>query len=172
MELIEKALAIAVCAPTGSNRQPVQWLVVHKKKDVAKIGAHVVDWMRHLLKTQPQMAMLLNMDTLVSQWDSGVDRICRDAPHLVFAYASNEFGSGAADCHIALSYLELVLPSMGLGSCWAGYVTYAVNQWPGLAGMLNLPDKHTCHGGVMMGFPKFKYHRAPLRNAPVIKYYE
>lgn len=51
----------------------------------------------------------------------GADRICRDAPQLVFAHASNEFGSAAADCHTALAYLELALPGFGLGSCWAGH---------------------------------------------------
>ena len=139
-------LGIACSAPTGSNRQPVQWLVIDRKKDVEKIAAHVIDWMRYVSKTHPEIAETLNMGTLISEWDEGTDRICRDAPQLVFAHASNEYGSAAADCHTALAYLELTLPGFGLGSCWAGYVNYAAGQWPPLAGELNLPDNHTCHG--------------------------
>ncbi|MCF6247894.1 MAG: nitroreductase family protein [Desulfobacula sp.] len=170
-KLFEKALHIACCAPTGSNKQPVQWLVVNKKQDVVKIGTHVIDWMRHVAKTLPKIALTLNMDILIAQWDQGIDRICRDAPQLVFAFCSDEFGSGAADCHTAMAYLELALPGIGLGSCWAGYVNYAAGQWPGLKKTLNLPDNHTCHGAMMVGYPKFKYFRAPKRNAPVIQYY-
>jgi nitroreductase/NAD-dependent dihydropyrimidine dehydrogenase PreA subunit len=170
-DMFEKALAVACCAPTGSNKQPVKWLVIHKKSDVVKIGAHVIDWMRYVLKTLPQVASELNMETLISQWDQGVDRICRDAPQLVFAYAADEAGSAAADCHTAIAYLELALPGFGLGSCWAGYVNYAAGQWPDLAKELNLPANHTCHGALMVGFPKFKYARAPKRNAPDIHYH-
>lgn len=170
-DVFEKALAIACCAPTGSNRQPVKWFVINKKSDVVKIGAHVIDWMLYVSKTHPQIAELFNMETLIAEWNKGVDRICRNAPQLVVAYASDEFGSAAADCHTALAYLELALPGYGLGSCWAGYVNYALGQWPNLAKELNLPEKHTCHGTLMVGFPKLKYFRAPKRNAPDIQYH-
>ena len=170
-ELFEKALSIASCAPTGSNRQTVKWLVIENRADVQKIAAHVIDWMRYVAQNHPEIAQSLNMESLISQWDNGIDRICRDAPQLVFAYGSDEQGSGAADCHTALAYLELALPSFGLGSCWAGYANYAAGQWPPLAKMLNFPEKHSCHGAVMTGFPKFKYARAPKRNAPDILYH-
>jgi nitroreductase len=127
--------------------------------------------MRSVVKTHPSVAQMMNMDALIFQWDQGIDRIARDAPQLVFAYASNAFGSGAADCHTALAYLELALPSLGLGSCWAGYINYAAGQWPPLAKMLNFPEQHSGHGALMVGFPKFKYARAPRRNTPDIVYH-
>jgi nitroreductase/ferredoxin len=171
-DLFEKALGIACCAPTGSNRQEVRWLVIDNRKDVKTIAAHVIEWMRHLVKTRPELALPLNMQTLIQHWEQGSDRICRDAPQLVFAHASNEFGSAAADCHTALAYLELALPGFGLGSCWAGYVNYAAGQWPPLAKFLCFPDNHSCHGALMVGFPKFRYFRAPRRNHPVVRYHE
>ena len=170
-DVFEKALEIACSAPTGSNRQPVRWLVIDKKADVVKIGAHVIDWMRYVLKTHPKMALMFNMEALIIEWDRGTDRICRDAPILVFAYASDEFASAAADCHTALAYLELALPGFGLGSCWAGYVNTAANKWPDIAGELKLPEKHSFHGALMVGFPKLKYYRAPKRNVPDIRYH-
>jgi nitroreductase/NAD-dependent dihydropyrimidine dehydrogenase PreA subunit len=170
-DIFEKVLGIACSAPTGSNRQPVQWLVIDQKKDVEKIAAHVIDWMRYVSKSHPEIAETLNMETLISEWNEGTDRICRDSPQLVFVHASNENGSAAADCHTALAYLELALPGFGLGSCWAGYVNYAAGQWPPLAKKLNLPDNHTCHGALMVGFPKIKYYRAPKRHDPIIRYH-
>ncbi|HSL62828.1 MAG TPA: nitroreductase family protein, partial [Desulfotignum sp.] len=69
-------------------------------------------------------------------------------------------------------YLELALPGFGLGSCWAGYVNYAAGQWPPLAEFLSFPENHSCHGALMVGFPKFRYSRAPRRNHPVVRYHE
>lgn len=169
-DLLEKALAIACCAPTGSNRQPVQWRVVENRETVRKIAAHTIDWMRYVAQTHPEVAATFTMDALISQWDKGIDRICRDAPHLVFVHASKAFGSGSADCHTAMAYLELILPSFGLGSCWAGYVNYAAAQWPELKKVMGLPEDHVCHGTLMIGYPKFRYARAPKRKAPAVSY--
>ncbi len=170
-DVFEKALAIACSAPTASNNQPVKWLVVNGEKAVGKIGAQVIDWMRYVLKTHPQMAKLYNLEILITKWDKGEDRVCRNAPMIVFAYASDQFASAATDCHIALAYLELALTGFNLGSCWAGYVNSAVGQWPKLAAHLKLPKKYTCHGALMVGFPKLKYYRVPKRNLPDIRYH-
>ncbi|MBU0971155.1 MAG: nitroreductase family protein, partial [Proteobacteria bacterium] len=44
-QIFEKALSISCCAPTGSNRQTVKWLVLDKQAEVQKVAAHVIDWM-------------------------------------------------------------------------------------------------------------------------------
>lgn len=169
-EVIEKALAIAASAPTGSNRQSVKWLVFHERKDVETIAAHVTDWMRYVLKSNPEVAATFNMQRILSDVETGIDRICRHAPHMVFAYAGKEVGVAAADCHTALAYLELALPSFGAGSCWAGYVNFAASQWPPLASFLALPEEYRFHGALMVGYPKFRYYRIPPRNQPDITY--
>lgn len=163
-DVLEKVLSLASSAPTGSNRQPVQWLVVQEKKDVRSITEHVIDWMRYVVVNNPEVAETFNMQKLISAWEDKVDRICRDAPHLIFAYSSREIGSGKADCDTAIAYLELALPSFELGSCWAGYVTFAVNQWPPLAEFLGIKEDSQVHGAVMVGYPKFSYKRIPERD--------
>ncbi len=170
-ELFQKALNIACCAPSGHNKQPVKWLVINNKEEVGKIGAHVIDWMRYSLTNHPENEEMVYIQKLVNEWDSGVDRICRNAPQLVLAYASDEIVSGSADCHIALTYLELALPPFGLGSCWAGLVNNAIGHCPDLDKKLDLPENHSCHGVLMVGFPRFSYARAPKRNLPQLRYY-
>jgi nitroreductase/NAD-dependent dihydropyrimidine dehydrogenase PreA subunit len=170
-EILENALNIASAAPTGSNRQPVKWLVFYEPKEVEIIAAHVIDWMRYMLANHPDVAANFNMEKIVADADKGLDRICRNAPHLVFAYASKEFGIAAADCHTALAYLELALPAFGAGSCWAGYIHFAASQWPPLTAFLALPDGYQLHGAVMAGYPKFGYHRIPPRNNADITYH-
>jgi hypothetical protein len=44
----------------------------------------------------------------------------------------------------------------------------AVNAYPPLFEALKLPGDHKAFGAVMVGYPKLKYQRLPLRNNPKI----
>jgi nitroreductase/NAD-dependent dihydropyrimidine dehydrogenase PreA subunit len=169
-DVLEKVLAIASSAPTGSNRQPVKWMVVHEKGKVQAVAGHVIDWMRSVQADNPELAEMFNMAKLIEAWENGIDRICRDAPHLLFTCTAKEVRNGSTDCHTAIAYLELALPSFSLGSCWAGYVNFAANNWPPLADFLGFSVDFECQGAVMVGYPKFHYKRIPKRNSPDIIY--
>jgi len=82
-EMILKILDIARYAPSGSNGQPVSWLVVHDPKQVKKIAEIVIEYMKSLANTDHPLKGYLPM--LISAWDRGEDIICRGAPHLLFA---------------------------------------------------------------------------------------
>ena len=70
--------------------------------------------------------------------------------------------------HIALAYLELAALPLGVGTCWAGLLRAAMLATPELVESMGLPEGHTWFYPLMIGYPKFKYHRLPERNAPVI----
>ena len=120
--------------------------------------------MRDLLDKGGPLAKALHMDRLVAAWDAGVERICRGAPHVIVAHAPKEERTAPQACTIALTYLELAAPSFGLGACWAGYFNTAANFWPPMQEALDLPEEHVSFGAMMIGYPKFKYQRLPLRN--------
>jgi nitroreductase len=75
-----------------------------------------------------------------------------------------------SSCFIALTYLELAAPSLGLGTCWAGYFTAAANFYPPLQKALDLPQGHLPYGATMIGYPKYSYQRIPPRNKPEISW--
>ncbi len=120
--------------------------------------------MRYLLKEQPDMAKSLHMDRIVDAWETGIDTICRGAPHVIVAHALKEFPPAQAACTIAMTHLELAAPSFGLGACWAGYFNAASTMWPPMQKALGLAEGDTSFGSMMIGYPKYKYHRLPLRN--------
>jgi nitroreductase/NAD-dependent dihydropyrimidine dehydrogenase PreA subunit len=165
-EQILKLINIARYAPTGHNLQQVHWLVVKEPEEVAKLAGLVVDWMRYMIENKPDLAAALAMPQVVAAWEQGKDAVCRHAPHLVIAHAPKKIASSPTDCVIALTYLELAAYSMGLGTCWAGYFTTAANVYPPLAKALNLPEDHRVPGTMMLGHPKYQYHRLPERNEP------
>lgn len=169
-ETIEKMIHIASYGPTGHNSQTVEWLVVHDREDVKKFAGLVVDWMRSMVKEKSPIAAELQFDLILAGWEAGLDIILRDAPHLILAHAPSSDAMAPTSCTIQLSYLELAAASLGLGACWAGFLYAATVFWPPLQEELGLPEGHTCQGALMLGHPKFKYHRIPVRNTPKVKW--
>ena len=162
-ETFGRVIDLARYAPSGVNRQPVKWIVVLEREEVRRIAGVAVDWMRGAVRDGFAPAARFGLGRLVAGWDAGRDLICRGAPHLVVAYASQQDPTAAGACLIALSHLEIAALPFGLGTCWAGYVMMAASQSPALRAALDLPADHAVHGALMIGYPMFDYHRIPPR---------
>lgn len=167
-ETLADLIRIASHAPSGHNTQSLKWQVIYNREDVKQFSGMVIDWMRHMIKIQPKFSTEYHFDMAVSAWESGFDTINRGAPHLILANGEKTDLFVKNTCTIALTYLELALPSFGLGGCWNGIFSAATVFWPPLKEALGLTETMENHGVMMLGFPKFKYHRMPLRNAPEI----
>lgn len=160
---IARLIDIARYAPSGHNNQLVEWLVIYDKKDVQKYASMVIDWVRFMIKEFPEMAAGFRMDLLVKAWEEGNDRVCRNAPHIIIAHGPEQNMMIQSTCTIAMTYLELAASSMQLGACWAGYFNRAAANWPPLKQALGFPAGNSAFGAMMLGHPKYKYHRIPLR---------
>ena len=169
-DLISKMIELAAYAPSGHNTQPVNWKVIYDSDEVQRLAGIVADWMRSLIKEGSPLASMLHMDRVLAAWEAGYDRICRGAPHVIVAHAPENERTAPAGCTIAMTYLELAATAFGLGACWAGYFNVAANSWPPMAEALNLPEGHVSFGAMMVGNPKYKYQRIPLRNEPIISW--
>ncbi len=165
---LQKLIELARFAPSGHNSQPLQWLVISGREQLKALGGVVVEWMRWVIKEQPAMAALMHLERTVGGWEAGMDVVLRNAPHVVIAHCEKENRFGPQAGTLALGYLELAAFSLGLGACWAGYFQAASLFFPPMQKALGLPAGHLPLGCMMVGKPKFHYHRLPLRNQPVI----
>lgn len=163
-EKIEALLKVAAAGQTGHNSRSVRWLVIHDTEKVRALTGMVADWMRYMIKEQPDLSAQLHLDMVVAGYELGMDPICRKAPHLVIAYAPKAAPTGPIDCATAMAYMELSAPSWGLGTCWAGFFNIASTFWPPLQKALEIPKGHQIHASVMLGTPQLKYRRMPPRD--------
>ncbi|MEA3221801.1 MAG: nitroreductase family protein [Thermodesulfobacteriota bacterium] len=163
-DVLTRLIDIARYAPSGHNQQPVNWIVIYDSDEVRRLAGMVIDLMRHLINEKSPLAAIFPFDRIVAAWDSGEDRICRGAPHLILTHAHKDDATAISASTIAPAYLDIAAPSFGLGTCWAGYVTSAAIFWPPMHEALGLPEEDLIYGAMMIGFPKFKYHRLPKRN--------
>ena len=167
-ETIARVIDLARYAPSGHNRQPVRWLVVHESAELARLAGMAVDWMRYMVKSQPELAADFHFETVIADWEKGKDRVCRGAPHVIVAHAPKEERTAILAGPIAITFLDLAAPLFGLGACWGGYFTMAATYWPEMKAALALPKGHIPLGALMIGYPRHSYRRLMLRNAPQI----
>ena len=165
---LARLIEIARYAPTGHNTQCVEWLVLGNRDELHNLGGVCADWMRWMIENMPEVALSLHMDITLKSWEDGEDSILRQAPVVIVTHAEKGNRAAPTACTIALTYLELAATGMGLGCCWAGYFNAAAATFPPMMEALSLPEGHQCLGAMMVGYPRFRYHRLPLRKPPRI----
>ncbi|MCU0652190.1 MAG: nitroreductase family protein [Candidatus Omnitrophica bacterium] len=163
-EIIEKLIDVARYAPSGINRQPVDWLVINNKEKVHQLAGLIANWMEGLLKAKSQMAESFSFDRLVESYRNSDDKICRNAPCIIIAYGVKDDPIVPQSCTISAEYLELAAFGFGLGACWAGYVQMAINMSEDARKFIGLSSRAIAGAAMMVGLPKYRYNRIPLRN--------
>jgi nitroreductase/NAD-dependent dihydropyrimidine dehydrogenase PreA subunit len=160
-EVLASLIDIARYAPSGANSQPVEWLVAYDTSLVRRLAQHTADGVRATLAEPGEHWWGLHR--VMECWDAGEDIAFRGtAPHVIIAHAPK--GVGPTACTIALTYLEVAAPAYGLGTCRAGFLTNAANDWLPMRRELGLPEDHSCFGALMIGYPRHEIGRIPLRN--------
>lgn len=152
-ELIAHLLDVTRWAPSATNVQSVEWLVVYDSNEVRRLAGLVAEG----------IASVAYFRRMVRAWKKGFDTIFRGAPHLAIAHAKDGPISPATDCAIALTQLDLLAHAHGLGACWAGVLMVALAQSPAVREALALPEGHQAYGALMLGYGDEKYLRIPDR---------
>ena len=166
VELIRKVLNVARMAPTATNTQGISYIVIRDKQTLRRIADLVLEWMHLAAKTVPIMRLYAR--AAQAEVDKGKEYILRDAPALVVAIGSKKDIHRTHDSgHFCLSYAELYAPTLGLGTCWAGFFEHAGEaEYQPLLDELGVPDDKIVAGGLLMGYPKVRYRniveRQPL----------
>lgn len=162
---LERLIDAAKYAPTGRNTQPVRWLVIYDSEEVRRLEGMAAEWMRYMIKEQEQYALMMNFRQIAELWGSGRKTpITCGAPHMLVAYASKVSIASQEACIIAAAHVDIAAPAFGLGTCWAGYFNAAARFWPAMQKALRLPEGFLPYCSMMIGYPKYSYHRIPSRN--------
>lgn len=163
-DTIRQVLEVARMAPTGGNTQGVAYHVVSQPQVLSAIVEAVITWMeQELAKGAPSAVYYGGLVKYYRR--TGRDLIFRGAPHLIIATANKKMGGlGRDNCHFALAYAELFAPTLGLGSCWAGFFEMcAATGYQPLYDILALPEEHVIGGAIMLGYPRHSFQRLVSR---------
>ena len=164
-EKLTKLVDIARFAPTGSNSQGISFVVVEDKEVVKK----AVELTIRMIEKSPLKDSLKGLISVYRE--GGVDSILRGAPNLIMTIADKDFSGGRGNSISCLTYLELFAPSLGIGTCWAGFFEYCAGmKGSPLPKLFNIPEGKRITAAVMVGYPKYSYKKLVDRNPLEVTY--
>ena len=163
-EKMLQLLEIARFAPSGGNSQGLSYIVVTEKELLKRLTALTVQWMEEQINNGAAWAKAYT-GIVQGYRKTGRDLIFRGAPALVMATAPKNFPLGHDNARFSLAYVELYAPTLGLGSCWAGFFEMcAAAGYPEIYRLLDIGEGTTVVGAIMVGYPSYHYHRLVDRN--------
>ncbi|MFZ5810730.1 MAG: nitroreductase family protein [Thermodesulfobacteriota bacterium] len=157
-------------APSGHNHQPVAWTILDGRTAVSAFLSHAAEWMREEVRAKTPLSRTLSLAGAVRAVDKGKDVVTRGAPHVVFAHVPAQGVTPKTDAVIAASWFEIVAHAHGVGTCFAGYLMFALERRPELARSLGIPEGRVVPAALLAGVPKYRYRRMVPRDEPGVTY--
>lgn len=187
-DVIKKLLEVAIHAGTSSNGQGEQFIVVKNQSFLLELEEAVVDilWNAGLkyLGSNGFIAKLLTKkygEEMIRQYKAynGIIKhrrendeirgmIFRNAPVVIIFHGIKTNSLGGANCSIAARNVELFAQTMGLGTCWSGFLVVAAEKSKRINSLLSLKKTRQVYGALMVGYPQHEYtHIIPRKRRKI-----
>ena len=169
-EKLEQLFEVVNYSPTGVNQQQNKWIVISSRSVIYDLNNAIIKWMKTMVEAKSDLAQYLHFETLIDSYEKGDDVISRKAPTIVIGYTDAAYTGGIIDTVIATSHLELLLPSFGLGGCWAGFMMIALGYSQEVKNIVGLDESQIVRSAMMVGYPKYRYSKIPYRKEAQINW--
>jgi nitroreductase len=179
LEALKALVDVCRYAPTGTNTQNIEILVIRDEERIQRLSSLSVDYYEKVIaevqhkaatctaagKQLPEdlayaLETLAWRKDLLNIRDAGFDPILHRAPAVMIFHSPRLTGTPRANCVIAAQTVVLVARTMGLETCHIALFERAANAHPPLIRELSLPSGHRVYSVLIMGYPRFKYPRA------------
>jgi nitroreductase/NAD-dependent dihydropyrimidine dehydrogenase PreA subunit len=183
--ILNQILNVGRYAPTGSNSQNVQYVVLTSFDQIAalqkmtvvfyeKIFSRAQGWLgRFLLSliagrrmTEYLHESLPQVEYWKDQMKQGKDLLFYHAPVIMLAHAESWDTNSPFNCSVALYNCSLMAHTLGLGCCFNGFLVNAVNHSSRIKAWLGIPSDHQCYSAMTLGFYEMKYLHLVHRHPP------
>ncbi|WP_147822014.1 nitroreductase family protein [Salidesulfovibrio onnuriiensis] len=160
-KLIRHLLELTTHAPTAVNQQLTRLTVVDNREAMDRLRERTAEAADKAIREGRIPQGMERIASFIQGGGDGEDVIFRNAPHLLVASAPKDALAPAADCHIALSYFELLANSHGIGTVWDGIARSVMDVIaPEIRELLGIPADHLVVAAMVFGKPAVKYHRS------------
>jgi nitroreductase len=184
IEKLRMILEAGRFAPTGGNRQPLEYTVVRGRKLLDQASALVIQalgqlaqlvkeaFRRHYEFKEPLPEEFIPIqnyppvwERLEKKWKEGGDPIFYRAPALILIQ-TRRGATTTADVDAGLSAMHMVLmaETMGLGTCLNGFLVTALKLSEELRKVLKIADDHQVHATFTVGYPDIEFLQTAARN--------
>jgi nitroreductase len=177
-------------APTGSNRQACEYLVVSGRKILDQVCALAtqalqeeggkiqksVDQYRQAKKPLPedldsQQFFPAVWERIAKKWKEGADQLLHRAPALVLIHIKEHSATTAEiDAGIAATHMMLLAEALGLGTCFIAFLVRTLQDSKELRSLLKIPDGNRVYVAFTVGYPAVTYLRLTGRRPAKVKW--
>ena len=171
-ELLKQLLSEARYAPTGSNLQNIEYLILQNQAippfvaNVRNFYANVLNIFESSQSEDPTtLRRIRKWRYWLSEAEKGRDKLLYGPPVIIVVYAPSDDSMAPLNVGFAVAYLMLAAQVNGLGTVNIGYAVEAIRRRPKIAEELGIStDQYGIFAVLSMGYPVYEYSRIPLRN--------
>jgi nitroreductase len=161
LDIVKEILKESCLAPSASNGQPCQFIIVNNRQTLKKLSD---ESKKNLLQDFAENKTSLNPN-YVDMLKNENFNVFYNAPCLIYVIGSKSVRSLDVDCALAVSYIMFGAVQRGLGTCWVNLGAYIRDQK--IKSELGIPDDCRIIAPIIIGYPK-EIPAASERHAPQI----
>lgn len=186
-KLIGKMLEAGRYAPTGTNAQSLEHIVVTDPEVRKSLVAHTIDVFRQEFDSLQEKLARDDVDPLdasraesdlqsfkrvVADYEAGDDPIFYKAPVVIITHAKRaSTATPLEDATLASFQMMLMAESLGLGTCYIGYFYEVTNQSIEIRNLLGIPEKNDILMSFIAGYPAVRFSRLVDRNPLSVRWF-
>ncbi|HOX43245.1 MAG TPA: nitroreductase family protein [Myxococcota bacterium] len=180
--VVADLVAAAVSAPSASNCQDWEFTLVNGREQVWKLAREIGRFFARLnrLAANPLVrygSVPFLGRSLVDYYDTRFEKVKRHleeaeqgrdvlfhgAPCVVICHGPTGGSLPLEDAQYATYNMALLAHALGLGTCYIGYASAALNKDRRLRRRLGLAAGHRVHAVLVLGYPAVTFERTALR---------
>ncbi len=170
-EVIAELIEAARYSPTAGNQQPLRYIVADNPDAVAELTKTAINALEKLINDHEGSKTLAQKNSGVD-YLAGVKRICANylnhgidglfysAPAIIAVAGPL---TAILDAGIASASIALLSNAMGLGNCFIGFFSAAVDADVRLRDYIGLKSHERILSTLAIGYPTYKYQRTVNR---------
>ena len=98
-------------------------------------------------------------------------QVCHHAPVVMLFHAPvTKFGMAEADAYIWSTYTSIYANTLGLGTCFNGFIVSAMERSKAMRKEFKIPLRHNVYAALLIGHPKVKYTNEAGREKPMANF--
>ena len=187
---LEKIVQAGRFVPTGGNRQPNHFVVLRSPEQIETIRRKTFEFLaeeagktleameKHRKFGEPlpprfdvKMGYAPLWRAMGKVYEKGKDLLFFQAPAVMVIHLDPEKASPfGTDAGLAAMQMVLMAEALGLGTCFSGFLTSALNSSPDLKTVLNIPAEHNALLSFVVGHPDIRFPRTVSRNPAQVIY--
>ena len=176
---LEALVDVCRYAPTGSNAQTVEILVITDQEKIKRLSARCIEhFIQTVAQTEKKSAnpsspgkelpeavafdqkWTAMMQRHINAWNDNRDTVLRNAPAVMVFHSTPYTSTPKDDCVIAAHTVVLYAMTLGLETCYIGLLEISAAASPAIMEELGLPDGNEVYSVLILGYPKYRFLRA------------